>query len=131
MSNDRIAESMNLTPLVPTIREIKPVKSTEDYESAKGNLDIAIETAMTAISHVAHIATSGEDPRAFRVLNELLTTIVAATKTQMELKQIDVEVKQKESAASGPQTVNQNLFIGSTQELADMLQKVQKKNEDI
>ena len=130
MTKDAIADAMNLTPLVPSIKEIKPIQSEEDFIAAKGNVQIALETAMTALAQVSNIAKQSEDAKAYRVLNEILQTVIAAAKTQMELKQMDVDVKIKEASQAGPQTVNQNLFIGSTQDLVDMLKKVKEKESN-
>lgn len=130
MSNNKIAESMNLVPLVPQVKEIKPIKTDDDYEAAKGNLDITLETAMQSLAEVTALAQQSNDARAYRIVNEILQTIIIATKTRMEIKQIDVDNKLKEATEQNPHTVNQNLFIGSTQELADMLARVKREKEE-
>lgn len=120
MSNE-IAKAMNLTPLIPNRPALKAIKSDDEYQSAKGNLDTAMNVAVEAIADVVELARSAQDARAYRVLNELLTTVVNASKVQMEMKQIQTDVKQKEEG-NNPQTVNQNLYI-STTELAALINK--------
>jgi len=128
MSNDNIVQAMGLQPLVPANKiEVTPVTAEDDYEAARGNLESVVEVTMTAVSQMATIAQQTEDPRAYRVLNELLTTALASSKAFVEIKQMDADTKLKENASKGPQTVNQNLFVGSTAELADMLEKVKQK----
>ncbi len=131
MSNEKIVEAMELTPLVPsTKKEIAVIKSDSDYEAAKGNLEHVLSEVFDAISEVSEIAKQSQETRAYRVLNELLNTALQASKAQMEIKQMDVQVKLAENQQDQPQTINQNLFVGSTAELADLLEKAAKKKTE-
>lgn len=128
MSNDRIVEAMGLQPLVPQNQiEVDAVKSEDDFEAAKQNLENVMDVTMMAVSQMASIAQESQDGRNYRVLNELLGTALAAAKAHMEIKQMDADVKLKEGASKAPQTVNQNLFVGSTAELANLLERAKNK----
>lgn len=128
MSNDQIVQAMGLQPLQPQNQvQIDAVRSDDSFEAAKENLENVMDITMMAVSQMATLAQESQDPRSYRVLNELLVTALAAAKSHVEIKQIDTDTKLKENMSKAPQTVNQNLFVGSTAELADMLERVKKK----
>jgi len=82
-----------------------------------------IETGHDAMSSMLEIAKSSEHPRAFEVVNQLMKTMADAQKDLLEIKkrQKDIEVPEQ----TGPTTVNNSLFVGSTAELQQLL-----KNDD-
>lgn len=124
MSNDSIATALDLTPLEPTKKELVPVKSDDDYQTAKGNMHNVIDVGTRAMTDLADMAQQSQDPRVYRVLTELISAMTTANKELMEIKSKEVDIRHKEEKADGPKTVNQNLFVGlTTAELVTMLQK--------
>jgi hypothetical protein len=124
MSDDSIANALDLTPLEPIKQSVIAVKSENDYETAKGNMHNVIDVGTRAMTDLADMAQQSQDPRVYRVLTELISAMTTANKELMEIKSKDVEIRHKEERADGPKTVNQNLFVGmTTAELVTMLQK--------
>jgi hypothetical protein len=123
MSNDSIATALDLTPLEPTKKELIAVKSDDDYQTAKGNMHNVIDVGTRAMTDLADMAQQSQDPRVYRVLTELISAMTTANKELMEIKSKEVEIRHKEEKTDGPKTVNQNLFVGSTAELLNLMQR--------
>lgn len=121
MSDDKIADSLNLMPLVPAKAEIKAIASDNEYNDAKGNMHNVINVGTAAMSELAFLAQSSQDPRVYRVLTELISAMTTANKELMEIKAKQVEIEQKQNKDNPPTTVNQNLFVGSTADLLKLL----------
>lgn len=126
---DEIAKALDLTPLVPDKKEIRSIKSDNLYETAKGNMEQILDVGQQAVGELYELAKLSQDPRVYRVFTELISAMTAANKELMEIKKVDVEVKEIERVKDQPQTINQNLFVGSTAELSKFLETV-KKNEN-
>ena len=62
----------------------------------------------------------GQHPRAYEVAANLVKTMVEANKELLDLQKKKKEIEKIE-AKSNPQTVNNNLFVGSTAELLKAL----------
>lgn len=129
MQDDKIAEALDLTPLIPQKKELTFVKSDDDYQMAKGNMENVIDVGTNALSELASMANLSQDPRVYRVLTELISAMTAANKELMDIKLKQVNIEQKQQKDNSPQTVNQNLFVGSTADLVKLLEKT--KNENI
>ena len=126
---DEIAKALDLTPLVPDKKEIRSIKSDNLYETAKGNMEQILDVGQQAVGELYELAKLSQDPRVYRVFTELISAMTAANKELMEIKKVDTEVKEIERVKDQPQTINQNLFVGSTAELSKFLETV-KKNEN-
>ena len=63
-------------------------------------------------------ARQSQHPRSYEVLSTLLKTLTDANKDLLSLSKTRKELTKTDDQ---PQTVNQNLFVGSTAELAKML----------
>lgn len=98
-----------------------------DFVYTRENIMMVIETGQKSLEELFEIARQSQNARAFEVLSGLIKNISDANKDLMELhrkrKEIDPESHQ-------PQTVNQNLFVGSTAELMKMLKDVGKSDQD-
>lgn len=121
-NNDTIAEALDLTPLVPTRKDVQAIVKNEDYETAKGNMHNVIEVGTGAMNDLAEMAKLSQDPRVYRVLTELLDTMINANKELIQIKKTDSEIKRIDQKDDVPQTVNQNLII-STKELLELINK--------
>jgi hypothetical protein len=92
----------------------------KDYEYSRGNFYSIIEKGQEAINSVLELAQETESPRAYEVVGQLIKNVSDATDKLMELqkKLKDIEeVKQ----SSGPTSVTNALFVGSTAELSKLL----------
>lgn len=121
---DHIADALELVPLEKTT-DLTSVPSNEDqeYEYIKNNIENIISTGSQALNNLAQIASSSQQPRAYEALTELIKAMVQANRDLIEVKKINSDIQRKDNNSS-PKTVNQNLFVGSTQELIEMLKDV-------
>ena len=121
---DPIADALELVPLEKTT-DLTSVPSNEDqeYEYIKNNIENIISTGSQALNNLAQIASSSQQPRAYEALTELIKAMVQANRDLIEVKKINSDIQRKDNNSS-PKTVNQNLFVGSTQELIKMLKDV-------
>jgi len=120
---DIISESLNIIPYEETQSEIVEVNPNtqqhDDSEYVRNNFHSIIEKGKDALDEMMSIAKASEHPRAFEVVSTLMKTLVDANK---DLANLSKDAKKKEE--SNPQTVNNSIFVGSTSELQQMLEKV-------
>ena len=95
----------------------------DDYEFARENLYSVIEKGTQALDSLLELAKVSEHPRAFEVVATLSKTLMDANK---DLLSIQKKVKELQKADddegnSGPTSVTNALFVGSTADLQKML----------
>ena len=128
---DRIANILNITP---TIRENDLVihQDTERVGSEELDNDIkyvrdmmydTIKNTSDAVEEMLGIAKQSQHPRAFEVVATLLNTQREASKDLLDLHKKKKELKHEDK--DGPETINNNLFVGST---ADLLKMIRNKD---
>ena len=128
---DRIANILNITP---TIRENDLVihQDTDSVGSEELDNDIkyvrdmmydTIKNTSDAVEEMLGIAKSSQHPRAFEVVATLLNTQREASKDLLDLHKKKKELKHEDK--DGPETINNNLFVGST---ADLLKMIRNKD---
>lgn len=128
-NNDTIAQSLNLTPLNQTkvVVQNKNEPSTDnDYEYARTNLYDIIEKGQEALTGILDVANMSQHPRSYEVAANLIKTLSDVNKDLLQLAKSKKEID-KQSEKENPQTINNNLFVGSTSELQKMLKA--KDNE--
>ena len=69
------------------------------------------------------IAKEGESPRAFEVVTQLINSLSATTKELLVLQKTLKEVE----GSKAPVKNENNLFVGSTKELQELLEMKKKK----
>ena len=107
----------------PTV-DTSTVDLTADYNYSRDQYHNLIESGNDALKELLEIAKESESPRAFEVTAQLMRTISATTKELLQLQKTKKEVARE---SKDPHTVNNSLFIGSTKELQELLNK---KNAD-
>lgn len=129
MNDDPIAKALDLVPVSNDPKELVVANdsSGDEYTIAKENMDTIINVGTTALKELASMANASQDPRVYRVLTELIAAMTSANKEIISMKKTNSEIKEPESK-SGPTTVQNNMFVGSTAELAKMLEGL-KNNE--
>ena len=93
---------------------------TRDYEYTRGNLYSIIEKGQEAIDGILELAQESDMPRAYEVAGQLIKSVSDATDKLMDLQKKLKDVNE-EQQSKGPNTVNNALFVGSTAELAKLL----------
>ena len=136
MSNidDKLNEVLNLaadvlpatTPEEPTELVVPQDKDPDsDFETGRENLYKLLDKGNDAIDGILALAKEGEHPRAYEVAGQLIKTVADVSKDLLEMQ--EKLKKLKEVPKTGPKSVTNALFVGSTTELQKLL-KDKKQN---
>jgi len=136
MSNidDKLNEVLNIaadvlpatTPEEPTELVVPQDKDPDvDFETGRENLYKLLDKGNDAIDGILALAKEGEHPRAYEVAGQLIKTVADVSKDLLEMQ--EKLKKLKEVPKTGPKSVTNALFVGSTTELQKLL-KDKKQN---
>ena len=128
MKNDVIANALDLAPLqqMPAVQQYDDNQVTDDFEYARGHMIAVIEKGQEALSGMLDVAGQSQHPRAFEVVATLIKTVADANKDLLELQK---RKKDLTGIGPAPTTVNNNLFVGSTAELQQLIKKQNEQNK--
>ena len=127
--DDKIAKALDLTPMESTPAKQIVISPMEDdihldFQYTRMNLKQVIEQGVHALDEMIEIAKSSQQARAFEVVATLVSTLSTANKDLLELNK---KYKDLNDGLSHKGPVTNNLFVGSTTELLQMLKnKVDK-----
>lgn len=130
-----ISDSLGMVPLpeneVTTLTKVpasdsKVENADKDYEYARENFYNVIEKGTYALEEMLEVAKASEHPRAYEVVSTIMKTLVDANKDLVTMSDKKVKDLKPEEQAQG--TVNNNLFVGSTNELQKVLKDI--RNDD-
>lgn len=95
-----------------------------DFQQAREKIYNGLEVAQNSLLKLAQIADSSQHPRAYEVVALLTKTIVDSSKTLIDMheKQSKITGGEKDEG----KTINNNLFVGSTEELDRLIDKLKK-----
>jgi hypothetical protein len=114
-------------PTVPRINDTNKPDIDNDYEYSRENYYNLIEKGQQAIEGILEIAKEGQHPRAYEVAGQLISNVASTVDKLQDLQKKLKELKDLPKSAS-PQIKNA-LFVGSTKELQQLLNKKEEKNE--
>lgn len=123
MEDDQIAKTLDIAPLssAPIVSRFDDGSQvTDDFEFARGNMIAAIEKGQEALSDMLQVAGMSQHPRAYEVIAGLIKVVSDANKDLLELQK---RKKDLTGIGPAPTTVNNNLFVGSTAELQQLIKK--------
>lgn len=126
-NNDPISDSLDLTPLQPEVlpaASATPASVGDDFEYARSNLVNILTQGERALADMMLVANLSQNPRAYEVLSTLISTLASANKDLLELQKRRKELEREDP--SGPSTVNNNLFVGSTADLQRIINEKMK-----
>jgi len=137
--NDEIGKSLGLEPLDDVV-EGKVIERTEvptddkankDYEYARSNFYNVIESGTEALEQMLDVAKASEHPRAYEVVSTIMKTLVDANKdlVKMSTDKLKVEGESSTDSSQNP-TTNNNLFVGSTKELQQLLKDIKSDDSE-
>lgn len=128
--NDPISDALNLTPIQEVLpaEKKKPVAVTTDFEYARGNMLNILEKGNEALDGILDVAQQSQHPRAFEVVAGLIKTLSDTNKDLLELQKRQKDIIKQEDEQSGPKTINNNLFVGSTTELQKLIRQQNEQN---
>ena len=95
-------------------------KAESDYEYARRNLYDIIENGQRALDDMIDFAKQAQHPRAYEVVGTLINNLVDANQKLLHLSKQVKDIRAKENKES-PDSVTNNLFVGSTAELQKLL----------
>ena len=123
MTNDPIGDALNMTPLTPLLTSSqKKSLVPRDYEYARGNLISIIEKGNEALDGILDVAQQSQQSRAFEVVATLVKTLADANKDLLVLQKSQKDIDNMDGPQT-PQTINNNLFVGSTAELQKLIKQ--------
>ena len=94
-----------------------------DYKYARENLYNVIERGTDALDNLVAIAQASEHPRAYEVVGSLIKTLTDANKDLLEIQGKVKKLKEESNKKDGPNNVTNALFVGSTTELQQLINK--------
>ena len=137
--SDDIARHLGLTPMSEImdaeIVGVEPPKqqvlisedkteADRDYKYARDNFYNVIEKGTQALEELLDVASQSQHPRAYEVLATTMKTLIDANKDLVELsRKKNEEQTPKSDQASGGKVTN-NLFVGSTAELQQLMRNL-------
>ena len=111
----------------PSLKKSEQEDIVKDYEASRAQLHNLVMKGQEAVDGILDVARASDHPRAYEVAGQLIKNVADTAD-----KLIDLQKKMKELDAdekkSGPSTVNNTMFIGSTAELQKMLKKQKEIN---
>ena len=130
----KLEKTLGLNPLPMIIDSRDPEddlsqdqKIEEDVDGARTNLHDAIDITQTALQDMLNIAQQSQHPKAYETLNSLIKTYSDISMGLAELHLKKQRLDQKRPMPEEGQTVNNNLFVGSTTELQQMIENMRNK----
>lgn len=105
-------------------------ESENDYEKARENLHNILEYGNKGLDLIHNIAVATEDPKSIAVMTEMIRVL-----TESNIKLIDIHEKRAKLKAKEPgeiegkvvQNNQQNIFVGTTADLAKMVNNLRDK----
>jgi hypothetical protein len=133
MKKDTVKKLNDVLDIAGDLVEIKKEKSptvevvtndmTTDYDFSRDQYQNLIEKGNDALEELLAIAKEGEQPRAFEVATQLINSLTATTKELLVLQKTKKEIEKTDK----PVKNENNLFVGSTKELQELLEMKKKK----
>ena len=100
-------------------------KIEDDYDHARTNLRQLLLDGQKALSTALSVAQSSEHPRAIEVVGNLMKQLADINQQLLDLHQQKQKLDGPKDAPSKSVT-NNSIFVGSTNDLAKMIQSMQK-----
>jgi hypothetical protein len=100
-----------------------------DYKYVRDNLYNITASSIEALNNLSQIANQSQHPRAFEVLSLLVKTIGDTQKDLMAIHKDKVKIANEKAKlnSGGAEVVNNNLFVGTTAQLDEIIAKMTKK----
>jgi len=134
---DEVVEAKVVTKRTPATSEVSTKVSTKmsadtkldnDYEYARANFYNIIESGSEALEQMLDVAKASEHPRAYEVVSTIMKTLIDSNKELVAMSSKKAKDSEEVPADSGKPVTNNNLFVGSTSELQQMLKDL-RNNE--
>ena len=134
MTDDIISKSLGINFITKPEESVslsEPKKEEKgldkDFEYAKDNIKMLISNGSEAIEEILKVAKAGDSPRAYEVVSQLLKTVADMNKDLLDLHQKAKAVKKE--TVSVKNTTNNSIYVGSTSELQDLINKDRSRSK--
>lgn len=132
-NNDPISKALDIQPMegeiVPVEKKQVNPEIENDFKYARENLYNIIERGTDALNGIVDLAQQSQHPRSFEVVADLVRTLSTANKDLLDLQK---KMKDLQPEEAKNQKVTNNLFVGTTKDLTDLLEggarKIKKKD---
>ena len=125
---DDVSNSGNLPIQYHENKQISDNEQVDaDLKYVRENLYDLISSGSTAIDQMMAIADQSQHPRAYEVLSNMIRQMVETNKDLLDMHEKKKKISDKKEEQSS--TVNNNLFVGSTKDVLELIQK-SNENED-
>lgn len=116
-------ESNNYSKTISTIvGQARNDSAKEDFTFARANIREVVENGADAIAKLSVIADQSQNPRAFEVLAKLMDTVTNSAEKLLTMQKTIKELeKANEPHDDEAKRITNNLFVGSTSQLAELL----------
>jgi len=97
-----------------------------DYQYIRTNLYTITERSVEALNNLVQIADQSQHPRAYEVVALMVNAIASAQKDLMTIHREKAKIEGIVNKNS-PEVVNNNLFVGNTAQLDEIIKSMSKK----
>lgn len=118
---------MPLPAVVPPYSE-GPADAEEDQDLVESTLEQLISKSMGSLDDLVDVAKASEHPRAYEATATLVQTIAEVVSKLDAVKQRKQKTTDASPESAG--TVNQNLFVGSTEDVLELLEKLDSRRKN-
>ena len=125
MSNE-LRKLLDLSPEEKQENERK--EFDDDFEFVRQNLFELVNKSSDAIEDLIDIARKSQQPRAFEVLNSFIKNSSDLSKDLLDIRKKKKDIEEEKYI--GPDNIHNNLVVGTTADLAKMLEDANKKKEE-
>lgn len=101
-----------------------------DYNYIRNNLYTITEKSIDALNSLVDIAQQSQHPRAYEVISLMVNTIASAQKDLMAIHKDKKKIETDTGVSEKSEVVNNNLFIGNTAQLDEIIANMTKKKPD-
>ena len=137
--NDKLSEVFDLEPIqykevAPRQEDIVPKSGNQDqhiendYDHVRGNIRELLSTGRSALYDMIEVAKNSEHPRSYEVVGTLMKQLADMNQQLLDVhsqkQKLTGTEKKKEEPSSNQVTNNNAIFVGSTSELAKMIQNM-------
>jgi len=119
----KLDKFLNIEPAenVPAVYEKRiNTQVNTDFDFARENMMEVMNKGQEALFELMDVAKQSQHPRAYEVLSTMMNTMLNASKDLMDLQAKKKKLLEDDPEAT-PNSVTNNLFVGSTAELQKYL----------
>ena len=130
-SFDALDDTFEIAPAEPTpIKKVKPIieidkdeDRAKDYTYARSQLYNIVEKMQESLNDAMDVAQQSEHPRAFEVVFNGAKNAADVVDKLADLHKKMNDLEKEETKVQATQNVQNNMFVGSTAELMQMLKE--------